>query len=63
MNMELEHKTEDCTGTWRRRGSHWRCDGCAAVVYNCPNVAVAAVREETLGCVLHQLSEEETPGC
>jgi hypothetical protein len=52
MNMELEHKTEDCTGTWRRRGSHWRCDGCPAVAYHCPDVAAATAREEALGPLL-----------
>jgi hypothetical protein len=56
--MDLEHNYPECTGRLEHCGSHWHCDGCGAVAYHCSDVAAAAVREETLGRVLHQLVEE-----
>lgn len=60
--LDLQHQHPDCTGQWRRDpgsgGSRpWRCSGCGAVYYHCPEVVQAVVREREVEELLRELAE------
>lgn len=56
--IELDHKSPTCTGSFQRCGSHWRCDGCGAVHYHCPDVEEAVLTEIRMGALLHGLADQ-----
>jgi hypothetical protein len=56
-NLELAHRTPECTGDWRQEQSrHWRCSECHMLYYHAPEVADTLRRENTMGRVLKVLA-------
>jgi hypothetical protein len=58
--VTLDHLSPDCPGTWQRRWTgaktaHWRCDGCAAVYDDTPDVAAAV--ERCIGRLVRRLTQ------
>ena len=60
--MPLRHSSPDCAGTWGIRtvngGSYWKCDLCVEIDYPSPAIHAAAIRENSMGNTLEQLTTE-----
>lgn len=56
--VELRHRTPDCTGEWRQeQGRHWRCSECHILYHRGPDVNRAARMENSMGTVLRVLAK------
>ena len=43
MDLDLEHRTPECTGEWRAQsGRYWRCSECHLLYYGAKDVDLAA---------------------
>ena len=57
--MDLDHRTPECTGEWRREsGRYWRCSECHLLYYGALDVRYAALRENAMGNWLKLLASE-----